>query len=160
MLLDVMHTVHLLTVILWIGGLGFITILMLPMIIRMEDPLGKVLLFNRIEHKFAPLARVYNVIVGVSGFTLLYMTGAYKDIFTLDGLPLLFMAVVWVFWAVMLFVLEPIVVRKMIEKMQRSGEAMEIESIFALMNRLHIVLLILSLLAASAGAAFAHGFFL
>ncbi|MCK4847217.1 MAG: hypothetical protein KAS88_06035, partial [Deltaproteobacteria bacterium] len=128
MLLYAVHTVHLLTVILWIGGLGFITILMLPMIIRMEDPLGKVLLFNRIEQKFAPLARVYNVIVGVSGFTLLYMTGAYRDIFTftIESLPLLFMAVVWVFWAVMLFVLEPIVVRKMIEKMQRSGEAVEI----------------------------------
>lgn len=158
MILSLMHIIHLLVVILWIGGLGFITILMLPMIIRMEDPLQKVLLFNRIEHKFAPLARVYNVIVGVSGFVMLYITGAYKGIFTTGGLPLLFMIAVWVFWAVMLFVLEPIVVRKMIERMQRSGEAMEIETIFSRMNRLHIVLLILSLLAATAGAVFTHGF--
>ena len=158
MILPLMHIVHLLTVILWIGGLGFITILMLPLIIRMEDPLQKVLLFNRIEHKFAPLARVYNVIVGVSGFVMLYMTDSYKDLFTVEALPLLFMVAVWVFWAVMLFILEPVVVRKMIERMKRSGEPMEIESIFSLMNRLHIALLILSLLAATAGAAFAHSF--
>ena len=46
MILTLMHIVHLLTVILWIGGLGFITILMLPLIIRMEDPLQKVLLLG------------------------------------------------------------------------------------------------------------------
>ena len=159
MLFSLMHYLHLIFVILWIGGLGFITIVVLPMIVKMQDPLQKVLFFQRIEHKFAPLAKLYNAIVGITGFVMLYMSGWHSIIFTAQGISLLFMVAVWVFWAVMLFGLEPLVVRKMIDNLARSGEKMEIETIFNRMNRLHWVLLIVSLLASISGVAFGHGYF-
>ena len=155
-----MHLIHLLTVILWIGGLGFITILVLPLIIKMPDPLQKVLFFQRIEHKFAPMARVYTVITGITGFIMMFMTGAEGMLFTRQGFPLLFMLGVWVFWAIMLFGLEPIIIRRMLDNMASGGTKLEIETVFSRMNRLHFALLALSLAAASAGAAFAHGFFI
>ncbi len=159
MLFSLMHFLHLVFVILWIGGLGFITIVVLPMIVRMQDPLQKVLFFQRMEHKFAPMAKVYNAIVGITGFVMLYMSGWQSLMFTKQGLSLLFMVAVWVFWAIMLFGLEPLIVRKMIDNLAKSGEKMEIETIFNRMNRLHWVLLIVSLLASISGVAFGHGYF-
>ncbi len=159
MLFSLMHFLHVVFVILWIGGLGFITIVVLPMIVRMQDPLQKVLFFQRIEHKFAPLAKLYNAIVGITGFVMLYISGWHTIMLTWKGLSLLFMVAVWVFWAVMLFGLEPLVVRKMIDNLAKSGEKMEIETIFGRMNRLHWVLLVVSLLASISGVAFGHGYF-
>ncbi len=154
-----MHIIHLLFVIVWIGGLAFITILLLPMVIKMQDSLQKVLLFQRIEHRFAPMARVFNVIVGISGAVMVYLKGWQDIYFTRQGAGLLFMTVVWVFWFVMLFGLEPLVIKRMLKKMLESGEKPEIESIFAMMNRMHIVLLIVSLAASGAGVIFAHRYF-
>lgn len=159
MLFSIMHIIHVLTVILWIGGLAFITILILPMVVRMPDALQKVLLFQRIEHRFAPLARVYTAIVGISGFIMFFLMNLHDTIFDRPSIPLLFMMAVWVFWVIMLFGLEPIIIKKMLDNMAKSAKAMEIETVFLRMNRLHWVLLILSLAASAAGAVFAHDLF-
>ena len=153
-----MHIIHLLTVIIWIGGLGFITIIVLPMLIKWDDPLQKALTFQSIEHRFAPIARVYNVITGVTGFVMVYLTGWHKLYLTTKGIPLLIMTLIWFLWFVMLFGLEPLVVKKMLDRMANSGVKMEIETIFARMNRMHWVLMMLSLAASIAGIIFAHGY--
>ncbi|MCK5237437.1 MAG: hypothetical protein KAR06_10685 [Deltaproteobacteria bacterium] len=160
MLFSVMHLIHLIFVILWIGGLAFITMLVLPAVIRTPDSLEKVLQFQRIEHRFAPIARVYSAIVGISGFVMMFMMGWQGVIFTAAGLPLLFMTLVWCFWTVMLFGLEPIIIKKMLDNMAKDPDEMTINSVFKRMNVLHWVLLFVSLLASAAGAVFAHGFFL
>ncbi len=152
-----MHIVHLLTVILWIGGLGFVTILIFPLLTRTSDPLEKVLLFQRIEHRFAPLAKVYNVVVGVSGFTMLFLMGWHRHLLSPGGVPLLFMILVWFFWAVMLFGLEPLVIKKLLDRMEKNTEEMDIDGVFGMVNRVHWVLLVISLAAAAAGAVFVHG---
>jgi len=158
MLFSIMHIIHVLTVIIWVGGLGFITILMLPMIVKMPDALQKVLLFQRIEHRFAPMARIYVVIVGITGFTMFYMAGMWDALFTTSGHFLLFMIAVWVFWVIMLFGLEPIIIKRMLDRMAKSGAKMEIETVFNRMNVLHWVLLAVTLAASAAGSIFAHGF--
>lgn len=157
MLFSIMHVIHLLTVIIWIGGLAFVTTMVLPMAIKDPDPLGKVLTFSRVERRFAPSARWYNLITGASGLVMMLQTGWYRLLFTKEGLPLTFMVLVWVFWFVMLFGLEPIIIKKMLERMKAGGEKMEIETVFARMNRLHWIMLLVSLTAAAAGAVTAHG---
>lgn len=159
MLFPLLHIIHLLTVIIWIGGLTFITLLVLPMLIEMDDPLQKAILFQRIEHRFAPRARAYNVIVGITGFTMVYQTGWYKLYLTRKGIPLLVMTLIWLLWFVMLFGLEPVIIRKMLHRMTSKGEKMEIERIFGRMNRMHKILLVLSFVASLAGIAFGHGYF-
>ncbi len=158
MLFSIMHVIHLLTVIIWIGGLAFITMLVLPLLIRMQDPLQKVLFFQSIEHKFAPMARVYNLVVGISGIVMVLLTGWYRIFFTRPGVPLLFMSVIWLLWFVMLFGLEPLIVRKMLDRMAKRGDKMEIETIFGRLNRMHWLLLLISLAASAAGIIFAHGY--
>ena len=158
MLFTLIHIIHLITVIIWIGGLSFITIIVIPMLISWDDPLQKALTFQSIEHRFAPVARVYNVITGVTGFVMVYLTGWHKLYLTSKGLPLLIMTLIWLVWFVMLFGLEPLIVKKMLDRMVKSGVKMEIEAVFARMNIMHWVLLILSLIGSTAGIIFAHGY--
>ncbi len=157
MLFFTMHMVHVLTVIVWIGGLVFVTGIVLPMAIKTPDPLQKVLTFQRIEHRFAPLAKVYNVIVGISGFVMVWQTGWYELYFRSGGWALTFMTAVWVFWFVMLFGLEPIVIKKMLDRMAREGANMDIDGIFRRVNRLHWAMVAISLAASAAGVVVAHG---
>jgi len=157
MLFIVMHIIHLLTVILWIGGLAFITTMVFPIIIRTKDPLGKVLLFQKIEHRFAGTARIYNLITGASGIIMVLLMGWQSALLTRQGLPLLIMALIWVFWFVMLFGLEPLVIKKMLKRMMSNSDKMDIDAVFSRMNKMHWLLLVVSLLAATCGAIFAHG---
>ncbi len=152
-----MLIIHILAVILWIGGLAFVTILIFPSLYRMEEALQKVLFFQRIEHRFAPLARIYSATVGITGIVMLIHTGWYKLLFTLEGLFLTIMFLIWVMWIVMLFGLEPLVIKKMLESMAKSGEKMEIDTVFKRMNVMHWVLLFVSMVAAASGIMFAHG---
>ncbi len=159
LLYPIMHILHLLLAVIWIGGLAFITILILPMIVKMAHPLEKVLLFQRIEHRFAPMARVYSALVGVTGFVMFFFLGLQDVLFEKEGRFLLFMIVVWIFWIIMLFGLEPLIIKKMLDRLaSEKGQDMEIEDVFKRMNVLHWVLLALSLGAAASGAIFAHGF--
>lgn len=160
MLFSIMHILHILTVVAWIGGLAFITTLILPVLLKMSNPLEKVLFFQRIEHRFAPLARVYVAVVGISGFTMFFVMGLQSVLFTREGFFLLFMIAVWVFWVVMLFGVEPLVVKRMLDNLSKQkGEGLEIEDVFRRMNVMHRVLLAVSLAAAASGAIFAHGHF-
>ncbi len=155
-----LHIIHILTVILWIGGLGFITILILPMVVKMPDALQKVLLFQRIEHRFAPLARVYTVIVGITGFSMFFILDLTSIIFAKEGMFLLVMIAIWVFWVIMLFGLEPLIVKRILDNLSKQkGKDLEIEDLFNRMNILHFVLLFLSLTAAASGVIFAHSHF-
>jgi len=157
MLFLTMHIVHLLAVILWIGGLAFVTAIVLPMAIKTPDALQKVLTFQRVEHRFAPLAKWFNIITGISGFVMVWLMGWHELYFTKAGLALTFMTAVWVFWFVMLVGLEPIVIRKMLEKMVREGDKMDIDGIFRKVKTLHWLMVAISLAAVAAGAFFAHG---
>ncbi len=152
-----MHVTHLIAVILWIGGLAFITTMVFPIIIRTKDPLAKVLLFQKIEHRFAKTARIYNLITGASGIIMVLLMGWQSALFTRAGIPLLVMALIWVLWFIMLFGLEPLVIKKMLERMMKNSEKMDIDAVFARMNRMHWILLVISLIAATGGAIFAHG---
>ncbi|MBI1910451.1 MAG: hypothetical protein HYS21_00450 [Deltaproteobacteria bacterium] len=152
-----MHIIHLLTVILWIGGLAFVTGIVLPMAIKTPDPLQKVLTFQRVEHRFAPIAKWYNIITGISGFFMVYLMGWHKLYFTKAGIALTFMTGIWLFWFIMLVGLEPIVIRKMLEKMAREGDKMDIDGIFRKVKKLHWFMVAISLAAAAAGALVAHG---
>lgn len=152
-----MHIIHLVTVIVWIGGLVFVTGIILPMAIKTPDTFQKVLLFQRVEHRFAPLAKVYNIVTGVSGFTMVYMMGWEKLYFTKAGLPLTFMTGIWVFWFIMLIGLEPIVIKKMLENMLKQSDKMDVDAVFKKLNRLHWVMVAISIAASIAGALTAHG---
>ncbi len=151
-----MHIIHLVAVIFWIGGLTFITTMIFPIIIKTEDPIAKVLLFRKIEHRFAKRARIYNLITGASGLIMVFYMGWQDTIFTGHGLSLLLMALIWVLWFVMLFGLEPLVIKKMLGRMLDKDSNVDIDAVFRRMNKMHWILLVISIIAVASGACFAH----
>ena len=157
MLFYLMHVIHVITVILWIGGLAFVTMIVLPMAISTPDALQKVLTFQRVEHRFARIARAYNLITGISGFIMLFLMGWHNLLFTRAGIPLTVMTLVWVFWFVMLFGLEPIIIRKMLDNMAKGGTKMDIDGVFRKLNKMHYFMVAISMAAVIAGVLTAHG---
>ena len=160
MLFSITHIVHLVSVVLWIGSLAFVTAVILPLILANPDALSKVLLFRGIERRFAKSAKALNLITGISGFIMVFIMGWHRIIFQRPGITLLIMTLIWLFWFVMLFAMEPVIIRSMLERMARQAEkdgGLEIDAVFRRMQGMHWFLLLLSLIAVASGALFAHG---
>ena len=109
------------------------------------------------EHRFAPVAKVFNIITGATGFVMVFVMGWQSLYFTKAGIALTFMTAVWLLGFIMLVGLEPIVIKKMLDRMARDGAKMDIDGIFRKVNKLHWMLLMLSILAIIAGSIVAHG---
>jgi len=67
--LAIARALHVLAITLWIGGVGFVTSILLPAIRRLKRPEVRVDLFEAIERRFACQARATTVLAGVTGFT-------------------------------------------------------------------------------------------
>ncbi|HEX7970449.1 MAG TPA: hypothetical protein VF502_19655, partial [Stellaceae bacterium] len=65
------RAVHVLAVILWIGGVAFVTTVVLPAVRRTREPGERLAFFDAIERRFAAQARVTTVLVGLSGLYML-----------------------------------------------------------------------------------------
>ena len=62
------RSLHVVAVVLWIGGVGFVTTVLLPAIRRLTAPEERVAFFDAIERRFAWQARATTLIAGLSGF--------------------------------------------------------------------------------------------
>ncbi len=67
----VARVIHVLGVVLWIGGAAMVTTVILPSVRRFKSAEEQVAFFERIEHRFAWQARVTTLATGLSGFYML-----------------------------------------------------------------------------------------
>ncbi|MCB1773316.1 MAG: hypothetical protein KDI88_06835 [Gammaproteobacteria bacterium] len=147
------RVLHVLGVVLWIGGVAMVTTVILPAVRRVATPEERVQLFERIEHRFAWQARVTTLVTGLSGFYLVHLMNAWERFHQLAYWWMHTMVLVWVLFTVMLFVLEPLVLRRLFMR----TAVRQPERVFTLMQRMHWVLLTLSLLTAAGAVAGSHG---
>ncbi|MBZ0156182.1 MAG: hypothetical protein K8I29_08245, partial [Alphaproteobacteria bacterium] len=140
MLLPFLLALHVLGVVIWIGGVAFVTIIVFPMIMRMESSLEKVLFFQGVEHRFAKIAKICVVIVGVTGIWLLSLTGEGRLLFTTAGIGPTLMLVVWAFYVLVLLF------EGRLFKVLFRGEAQrDTAKVFAKLTAFHWIVLGLSL---------------
>lgn len=152
MLVSVLTAVHVLGVVIWIGGVAFVTMIVFPMIARMEDSFEKVLFFQGMEHRFARIAKNSVAVVGITGCWLLYITGEWRILFSMAGIGPTLMIVVWTSY---LFVL---LFEGKIFRMIFGGKTQQdAVKVFSLLSRFHWVILGLSLLAVGVGVWAGHG---
>lgn len=145
------HAVHVLAIILWIGGVGFVTLVLIPSLAHIPET-EKMAEFHRLESRFAPLARVLVVAAGVSGVWMVWRAEMW-DRFAMPKFWWMHaMVAVWAAFAIMLFILEPLVLHRRMAASPSPGAD------FARLRRMHQLLLALSLLAAGGAAAGSHGF--
>ena len=152
MFMSLLAAIHVLGVVLWIGGVAFVTMIVFPMIVRMEDSLEKVLFFQGVEHRFAKIAKLCVVIVGLTGACLLSLTDRWGVLFRRNGIGITIMVLVWTFYVfVLLF-------EGRLFKIIFKGEAQhDTAKIFFKLSVFHWVVLVLSLLAVFAGVFTEYG---
>ena len=147
------RALHLLGVVLWIGGVAFVTLVLLPEVRAFETPERRVAFFEDVERRFARQARATTLLTGATGFAMLVLLDGWERYLDVRFWWLHAMTAVWLVFTAMLFVLEPLVLHRWFR--ERAAESPE--RTFALVVRLHRTLLAASLLTVFAAAAGSHG---
>ncbi|HJP04104.1 MAG: hypothetical protein CL799_05120 [Chromatiales bacterium] len=145
--------VHVLGVVLWIGGVWFVTTVIIPSVI--EDGCGEesIKLFERVEDRFAWQSRIIVLITGLSGFYMLYVANSWSLFLNSSYWWLFAMSLVWLAFTLLLFVLEPLFLHRwFMSAIKRAPQ-----STFRRMNWLHWVMLVLSLVTIAGTVAGSHG---
>jgi len=145
MLYVIALTIHVLSVVIWIGGVSFVTLVTFPMILRMDKSLEMVMMFQGTEHRFGKIAKVMVVLAGLSGFYLIYEKGLSFGVWVMMS--------VWAFYASLLFGLEKAIFKKLFDK---PGEQVDMKKVFNLLQTFHWVVLGLSFLAVASGIYASH----
>jgi hypothetical protein len=154
--LTLARMLHVLGVVLWIGGVAFVTLALLPALRSFEDPARRVALFEEVERRFARQARWTTLLTGLTGFAMLWLLDAWGRYLELRFWWLHAMTLVWLLFTGMLFVLEPLVLHAWF----RERAAAAPERTFASVLRLHRALLAASLLTVLGAVAGSHGWLL
>ncbi len=147
------RALHVLAVILWIGGVAFVTWVVLPKVRAMKAPAERIAFFEQVEARFAAQARWWTLLAGLTGFYMLYALDAWDRYAQAQFWWVHAMTAVWLIFTLMLFVLEPLVLHRVI----KARAERDPEGTFRRIERLHWVLLALSLIAAAGGVMGAHG---
>ena len=150
------RVLHVLGVVLWIGGVAMVTTVLLPATKRIKTPAERVVFFETVERGFARQARVTTLVTGLSGLYLVYKFDLWHRFAHLEFWWMHAMVLLWALFTLMLFVLEPLFLHRwFIERATRDPD-----STFVLVVRLHWVLLALSLGTVAGATAGSHGFML
>jgi uncharacterized membrane protein len=148
----VARMIHVGAVVVWIGGVCFVTTVLLPAMKR-KPPEAWLPEFQAIEHRFAPQARIAVLLVLLSGLYMLYAYDLWDRFMNIRFWWMHLMVGVWVLFAALLFVVEPLVIRRVARRTAAP------EAFLTPMLRLHRVMLALSLLAVLAAIGGSHGLF-
>lgn len=142
---------HVAAVVLWIGGVAFVTTVLLPAVRRGQPPSLRLATFLRVEGGFAWQARVTVLIAGASGYWLVHRLQLWDRFALAEYWWMHAMVAVWAVFALMLFVIEPLFLHRALERARRP------ELVFRAMEILHWLLLTVSLVTVAGAVAGSHG---
>jgi len=148
------RAVHVLGVVLWIGGVAFVTLILLPALKTIADGEQRLSLFEQLEGRFANQARIVTVITGVAGFCMVEFMDVWQRYQLVEYWWMHLMTFIWAIFTLVLFVLEPLVLHRVFHKKATQDS----DRAFNLIHRMHKILLSLSLLAVFGAVAGSHGF--
>ena len=149
------RVLHLLGIVLWIGGVAMVTTVLIPAIRKMKPGQEQIDIFEKIESRFALQAKITTLVTGLSGFYMLFFLDAWNRYTQVQYWWMHAMTIVWVIFTLVLFVFEPLFLHRLFQKYAQRDAART----FAVMHRLHWVLLLLSLVAIAGAVAGSHGWF-
>ena len=144
---------HVLGVIFWIGGVAMVTTVLLPAVREFASRADQVNAFERIEHRFAAQSRISTLVTGLSGFYMLHVLDAWERYLQPGFWWVHAMTLVWILFTLMLFVLEPLVLHRWF----RQRAERDPDGTFRLIQRMHRILLAVSLITAAGAVAGSHG---
>ncbi|HTZ79694.1 MAG TPA: hypothetical protein VMC10_17410 [Stellaceae bacterium] len=147
------RALHVLAVVLWIGGVGMVTTVVLPAARRQQGAAAQFAFFDAVERRFAWQARALVLIAGATGLYMVARLDLWSSFLLLDFWWLDAMAAVWSIFAAVLFVAEPL----FLERWLRERARRDPEGTLSLLLGFHRVLLAVSLLTVFGAVAGGHG---
>ena len=147
------RALHALGVVLWIGGVAFVTTVLLPSVRRLKTPDERVAFFEAIEGRFAWQARGTTLLVGTTGFYLAHAWNLWERFASAAYWWMHAMVAVWALFTVMLFIAEPLFLHRWVLE----AATREPERTFRRIERLHRVLLTVSAVTVLGAVAGSHG---
>jgi uncharacterized membrane protein len=150
--LTIARAAHVLAVVTWIGGVAFVTLVLLPAL-RNEQAASRMDMFERLERRFARQAKLSVVIAGLSGFYMTRELMAWDRFLDIRFWWMHAMVAVWLIFATVLFVAEPLFLHAWFHRYARENP----DGSFRVLQRMHYVLLTVSLVTVAAAVLGAHG---
>jgi uncharacterized membrane protein len=145
-------SLHVLGVVIWIGGVAMITMVVLPAIRRGDLGLNQLHLFEALERRFAWHARLATIIVGLTGLYITNRLGLWYRFHSGEFWWMHAMVCLWLVFAFLLFVAEPFIHRRF-----ETWATTRPDIAFGWLERGHWVLLTLSILTICGAVAGSHG---
>lgn len=149
----VARALHVAAVVLWIGGVGFVTTVLLPTIRRRANAEEGLRSFDAFESGFARQARITILLAGASGLYMLVRLDLWYRFAEAGFWWMHAMVMVWLLFSAMLFAAEPLFLHRWIKAAARTAPA----GTFRAIEWLHRLLLALSLLTILGAVAGSHG---
>lgn len=147
------RALHVGAVVLWIGGVGFVTTVLLPATRRLKEPGERLAFFDAVERRFAWQARITTLLAGATGFYMVAELDLWDRFRAAAFWWMHGMVAVWAIFTLMLFVLEPLFLHRWFN----ARADVDAEGTFALVERLHRFLLTIGLIVVLGAVAGSHG---
>jgi uncharacterized membrane protein len=147
------RALHLLGVVLWIGGVAMVTTVLLPTVAEMQSARHALTFFERVEHAFGRQARWTTALVGLTGFYLVAVMDLWHRFTEVRFWWMSAMVALWAIFTLLLFVLEPLVLHRSFSSRAHSEPRRAVR----LMLNLHRLLLAFSIITIAGAVAGAHG---
>ncbi len=147
------RVLHVLGVVLWIGGVAMVTTVLLPTLLRMQSATEAMVFFDNFRRRFAAQARYSTLFVGLSGFYMTHVLDAWYRFTQWQYWWMHTMVLIWLLFTIMLFVLEPRARRRQSTSTHKNVSAQS----FVKILRMHRILLGLSLITVAGAVAGSHG---
>jgi len=140
-------------VVIWIGGVSMVTSIALPAVRRGDFGADRWAAFQAIERRFVWQARGAIIIVGATGFYMIWTADLWDRFASAAFWWMHAMVGVWTLFALGLFVVEPFILdRRLTEWASRRPDRF-----FAQLGQVHWVLLLLSFITLVGAVAGSHG---
>jgi len=147
------RALHVLAVVIWIGGVAMATTVALPAIRRGDLGPDRLRAFHAIQRRFVWQARGAVIIVGASGLYMAARLDLWERFRTVEFWWMHAMVCVWLIFALLLFVIEPFIMHRRFARLAAQSPV----TAFARLHRAHWVLLVLSLITVFGAVAGSQG---
>ncbi|MBY0559589.1 hypothetical protein [Hyphomicrobium sp.] len=147
------RSLHVIAVLFWVGGVGFVTWVVMPTLKATEAPEDRLRRFQQLEARFALQARLWVVLAGASGLWLVMRADLWSRFLDMRFWWMHLMVGLWAIFALMLFVIEPLHLHRSL------AVSTSPEGDFLRMMRLHQLLLAVSIITIFGAVGGSHGLF-
>jgi uncharacterized membrane protein len=145
----VARALHVIAIVLWIGGVGLVTTVLLPAIRGAYPASERFHTFHLLEARFARQARFTTALAGATGFYMAWRLELWDRFHTAEFWWMHAMVLTWTIFTLMLFVIEPLFLERLLARQAAAAP----EATYRFVQRLHWALLVLGLVTVAGAVA-------